>query len=349
MIIKILENTGLEKEWVHNEKKSGKEFDILYQNSFSEARELVKGKKFNFILAWFEVDWWEDNISVCVFLDKRHDHVIPSVQFCLQFQDWEKWNKPWSMSSFANQFEENVKKLSDKRFVYYQEDPDSMLNGFGTTYLPEDSNSKIKSEIDYVLTIIDELLTNTNRDLLQLTNEEAVLTFFKFPDEVKTACKQYLVYFAQFMLDLGVNVDTELKEELSHTLFRVTPANKEESLDKIRKALNVYLNAPADNNFHLDASSQADIAISQWEANVLHLKSQLTLAASIIQAKDATIQMLELSNYQYKQLIESPSSKKEADKEDIIKGVLSVNKFEGKGFTIDIAEIFRRLKRVIKK
>ncbi len=349
MTIKISENIGLENEWILDEKKSGKEFNILYQNSFNEARELVKKTKFSFIMAWFEVDWWEDNLYVCVFLDKLHDHVIPSIQFSLQFQDWEEWNKPWSMSSFANQFEENIKKLSDKKFAYYQEDPDSMLNGFGLTYFPGDSNSRIKSEIDYVFTIIDELLTNTNRDLLNSANEEAVLTYFQFPDEVKTACKQYLVYFAQFMSDLGVIVDTELKEELNHTLFRVMPADKQESLDKIREALNVYLNAPADNNFHANASSQTDIAIRQWEANVFHLKSQLSLATSIIQAKEATIQMLELSNYQYKQLMESPSIKKEADKEELIKGVLSVNKFEGKGFTIDIAEIFRRLKRIIKK
>ncbi|HSY61789.1 MAG TPA: hypothetical protein VK796_07925, partial [Cytophaga sp.] len=303
----------------------------------------------SFILARFDVDWWEDTMYICFFLDELHDHVIPSIQISLQFQDWEEWNKPWSMSSFANEFEENIRRLNNNKFEYYQEEPDSMLNGFGVTYCPLNGNSIIKTEVDYLFTVIEEQLLQTNKNLLESLNEEAVLTYFQFPDEVKTACKQYLVYFAQFIADLGIIVDTEIKEELHHTLFKVIPSNKEEGLDKIKEALNIYLNAPNDNSFHIQAINQTDIAIRQWEANIFHLKSQLSLAGSIIQAKDATIQMLQLSNYQYKQLLESHSAKKETDKEEIIRGILSVNKFEGKGFTIDIAEIFRRLKRIIKK
>jgi hypothetical protein len=348
LTIKVIRIADKENEWILDKKSSDKDFDILYQKSFNEARSLVKNRKFNFIIAYFDVDWWEDHLSISVFLDKLHDHVIPSIEFSLQFQDWEEWNKPWSMSSFASEFEENIKKLNDKRFQYYQEDPDSMLNGFGVTYYPLDGNSRIKTEVDYVFTLIEELLAKTNKNLLESSNAEAVLTYFQFPDELKTACKQYLVYFAQFMADLGIAVDTEIKEELHHTLFKVVPNNREESLDKIREALSIYLNAPNDNTFHSQALDQKDIAVRQWEANIFHLKSQLSLAGSIIQAKDATIQMLELSNYQYKQLLESHSSKKETDKEEIIQGILSVNKFEGKGFTIDIAEIFRRLKRIIK-
>ena len=58
--------------------------------------------------------------------------------------------------------------------------------------------------------------------------------------------------------------------------------------------------------------------------------------------------MLQLSNYQYKQLIDA-NSKKDENKEDIIKGVVSVDKFESKGFSINLAELMRRLKRTIGK
>ena len=33
------------------------------------------------------------------------------------------------------------------------------------------------------------------------------------------------------------------------------------------------------------------------------------------------------------------------DEEEIIKGVVSVNKYEGKGFSVNFAEIVRKLKR----
>jgi hypothetical protein len=349
LTIKIISSKEAENDWVLEEKESFKKFDILHQHTFDEARDIVKKSKDNFIIAYFEVDWWEDNLSVCVFLDKLRDYVTPSIEFSMQFQDWEDWNKPWSMSSFANEFEQNIKKLNDKQFKYYQEDQESMLNGFGVNYYPSDGSLKIKLEIDYAFTVIDRLLVETNKSLVQTLNDEVVFTYFQFPEEVKNACKQYLVYFAQFMADLGIIIDTELKEELNYTLFKVVPTNKEESLDKIKEALNIYLNAPNDNNFHIQASNQTDIAVRQWEANVFHLKSQLSLAGSIIQAKDATIEMLQLSNYQHRQLLESPNFRKEHDKEDVIKGVLSVGKFESKGVTINFAEIFRRLKRIIKK
>ncbi len=337
-------------DWVLEDKKSKKEFKLLTKESFSEAKKsITEISKYNFLIAHFDVNWWDGSLMLMFFFDKLHARKIPSIEFSLQFEEWEDWNKPWSMSSFAKEFEATINKLSDTCFEYYQEDPDSMLNGFGLTYYPTNSDLKIKSEVENILNVVEEAIVETNKNLLNSLNKEAVLTYFQFPEETKTACKQYLVYFAQFIADLGIDVDTELKEELNHTLFKVTPINKEESLDKIREALNIYLNAPNDKGFHDKVASQSDIAIRQWEANIFHLKSQLSLAGSIIQAKNAPIEMLQLSNYQYKQQLESHTTRKETEKEDVIKGIVSVNKIEGKGFTIDLAEIFRRLKRIIKK
>ena len=144
--------------------------------------------------------------------------------------------------------------------------------------------------------------------------------------------------------DLYDSKDTELKEEANQTLFKIIPKDKNESLEKIRDALSAYLDAATDESLHLQITNQSDIAARQWEANIYHLKSQLVLANSIIQAKEATIEILQLSNYQYRQLNES-NPKNYKDKEDIIKGIVAVRKYEGKGFTIDFAEILRRLKR----
>ncbi len=50
--------------------------------------------------------------------------------------------------------------------------------------------------------------------------------------------KQYLIYFTQFLADMGILADTELKEEVNHTLFKIIPKDKDESLDRVREALN---------------------------------------------------------------------------------------------------------------
>lgn len=191
-------------------------------------------------------------------------------------------------------------------------------------------------------------IKETVESLLISSNKDTLSTYFHFPQESKTACIQYLVYFAQFLADLGISVDAEIKEEINQTLFKVSPHNKNQSLEQIREALEIYLKIPGEQTFELEISSQTDIAARQFESNVYHLKSQLLLAQSVIQAKDATIEMLQLSNYQYKQHLEIHADK-ELEKEDVIKGIVAVKKYEGKGFSINLPEILRRLRRKFTK
>jgi transcriptional regulator of aromatic amino acid metabolism len=129
----------------------------------------------------------------------------------------------------------------------------------------------------------------------------------------------------------------------------VVPKDKDESLDKIKAALHIYLDTPGFDNFNTQIEINSDLAVMQWQANIMHLKSQLILANSILQLKDATIQSLQLSNYQYQLLLNEKGQQKESDKEEeVIKGIVSVKKYEGKGFSINLAEILRRLKRTFK-
>lgn len=316
--------------------------DILTSHSFKDVGEHFSRMSFS-----YDFDWWESTIRIEVICNESFRDKFPAIRIDLQLDEWEHWAKPWSMASVAKQFELNLTKQNSKFLKYWQDDDESMLNGFGVEYFPESDLATIDTEIDTVLTLLENLALQTNQDLLASIDNNSVATFFQFPNEAKTACKQYLLYFAQFLADIGIEADTEIKEELNQTLFRVIPADKNESLEQIRQALSVYLQAPSDNTLPTQLASNSDIAIRQWEANIFHLKSQLALATSIIQAKESAIEMLQLSNYQYKQLLESHSNSKDKNKEDIIKGIVTVDKFETKGLTVNIAEIIRRLKRTI--
>ena len=326
--------------YIHNEDVE----NILTSHSFNEV-----GKYFSVMSFSYDFDWWENTIKFEVFSNESLGDKYPAIRINLQIQEWEHWAKPWSIASVAKQFQTNVVKLNNRALKYWQEDEESILNGFGVEYFPENDLTIIDDELETVLTLLKDLAVETNRDLLASIDNNFVVTFFQFPNESKTACKQYLLYFAQFLADIGIDADTEIKEELQQTLFKVIPTDKNQSLDQIRQALSVYLQAPSDNTLSTQFANNSDIAIRQWEANIFHLKSQLALATSIIQAKETTIEMLQLSNYQYKQLLETHSNSKDKNKEDIVKGIVTVDKFETKGLTINIAEIIRRLKRTIGK
>lgn len=333
--------TGIPYAYFENEEI----IELLLNYSFKEIGNSIP--KFEF---YKEFDWWGDLLEIGIYCKEYSNEKIPCIKITLQLLEMEHWAKPWSVSSLAQEFELNIVSLGNDKLKYWQEDPDSIMNCFfGIVYFPDNITSIIKPEIDDVLSLLETVLDKTNKNLLESLDTEVVLTYFQFPEEIKTACKQYLVYFTQFIADMGILVNTELKEELNHTLFKVIPKNKEESLEKIREALNIYLNAPNDLSFQVQLSHQTDIAAKQWEANFYHLKSQLSLANSINQANDSTIEMLQLSNYQYRQLLESHNLKRESEYEKILNGIVTIKKFEGKGFSIDIAEIFRMLKRRFKK
>ncbi|MFN3849050.1 MAG: hypothetical protein ACK4NY_06460 [Spirosomataceae bacterium] len=212
----------------------------------------------------------------------------------------------------------------------------------------------IKSEIDNAIKFTEEILHQTHTTLLANLDKDLITSYFTFPEEIKTACKQYLVYFAQFLMDLGIEADTEIKEVAHQTLFKVIPRNKEESLDKIREALDVYLNIPKD--FDIQVAQNNDVAVLQWQANIKHWESQVLIAKAAIQLKDATInsqiatiESLKLSNYQYREILEQKNLESEAKNEvEIAGGLVKVKEYDGDGFSINLPEILRRLKRIFK-
>src|SRR5215213_4701390 len=53
--------------------------------------------------------------------------------------------------------------------------------------------------------------------------ESSNLFTFNFPEAVKIPCEQYLLYFATFLKDLGINAASNLQEEAGKVLFSVTP------------------------------------------------------------------------------------------------------------------------------
>lgn len=307
------------------------------------------GKNLTSISFTKDIDCWEDWIDITIYCNHvSYRDYYPAIRTRLVIQDWEKWSKPWSMADVAKKFEENIILLNNELVRYFQEDEESMLNGFGIEYFPKNDSEIIQKELDYIIPIIEDLVEKTKNDLLLSLDDDSVSTLFQFPSEIAAASKQYLVYFAQFLADIGIDADTEIKEEANQTLFKVTPKDKTESLEQIRQALAVYLDIPNHPDLIVQDDAQNNIAISQLQSNVFHLKSQLALATSVLQAKEATIEALQLSNYQLKQLVDG-QTKKEENKEDLIKDVVSVDKYENKGVSINLAEILRRLKRTIGK
>jgi len=191
--------------------------------------------------------------------------------------------------------------------------------------------------------VVDELA-----EICHLIYHETILSFsgkgkhsvdivLDLPPDVRVACEQYLLYFVQFLRDLGVEASSELKHDAGKVLFSVTPDDKDEALDKIRTALEVYLCLPSGK---LAVVGDDPVEIQRLSANIHHLQGQLMLAHATLQHKDAAIQ-LQQATIQHQQLLLAQNvitqavvdiiPQKVEDKEEFLGGAFALTQYEDKG------------------
>lgn len=284
-----------------------------------------------------------EDIEVRIMLKERYKEVpqFPALRFEFKI-DSQKWAKQWSILDFGDELKKYIGELNNSGIEFFQDDDEFLTNGFGIIFYLGSYDSIIGDEVDRCYEILNKIVDEVNYRLKSKIHKDSVLDVYEFPQEIKTYCEQYLMYFTQFLRDLGIEANSNLENESKKVLFIVTPKDKKEGLERIRQALTIYLNLPTAPEIY--SYNGNEVAIQQLQANVFHFKSQLALAQSAIQLKDATIESLKITNYQYKNLLDE-ANKKLNSEEPLFNGIVKVKSYEKFGFKFDLAEILRKLKR----
>jgi len=271
----------------------------------------------------------------------------PKQSFRLQFFLSPKlspdWNESFSPIEVMVELYRRVRRHYDVKF--YEVEPTLEI-----TWQPKNLDSPIDSELRVHRDIIQRIHDQTITFIRDSARKEYVSMYFDFPTGVGVACEQYLLYFAQFLKDLGVNAETALTHEAGQVLFTVTPVDQTEALDNIKTALNLFLGLPSS---PIQDSMGESIEVQRLESSVLRLRSDLKLAAAELQAKDATIKAQHLiiavlnGEVMVKSLTDiTPDPEK---KEDVVPGILSLATYKEKGVEVNLGEVFRRVKRLFNK
>jgi hypothetical protein len=281
--------------------------------------------------------------------------------------DW--WVEKWSTSYHLTEF----KKQVDKRFnglVFWEDYPANEDDVFSSDrsklwpylFFRHDVNElKLKDVMSSDLKLMQEVhsLLKKKLRLLFVDENKSVIEFFEFPASVSFACKQYLIYFGQFLRDLGINASTSIQDGNSgKVLFSVTPDDQKQALSQIRDALEIYLNLPRNTSI-TPFDVQPDISVQQLVSNIYHLKSQLALAAATIQQKELLIgqQQSMISNQllsgeilvkSMAQLVVA-SQNNDDEKENVIGDIVAVRKADWGFVQVDLPTLMRRLKQVFGK
>lgn len=295
----------------------------------------------------YDLSFWAYSANITIYLNPYEWQKYRALQIELRVET-DLWAAGWSLKEFSDTLREVVSKPDFKNVTHFQSDDDFVSNGFGLEFTNLDFNDKLDNVIDSMLNIAADAVARANSQLELNAGKESLITFFDFPENIKVPCRQYLMYFAQFLKDLGIEAETEIKDYNNSTLFKVIPNDKAQALERIKEALDSYISCPGIKELQFQEMHNGDIAFIQLQANIMHLKSQLMFLNTALKMKDATIETLEISNYQLKNIV----AKLEANinqEEEVIPGIVSLKKYEGDGFSVNLPEILKRLKRTFKR
>lgn len=325
---------------------TGSRLDIKSSNTFTEILKLshneIPTEVNNVFYVWNE-DWSQVPIEITISIQRNKlDH--PYIWIGLMIDPLD-WRNRFSIAELA----ETYQSICEERDgITYVTDLLDDYNYFPIEVVISDKNVPLSVYVEFGINSLKQIHLLS----LEVLNKEyelsGITTLFEFPSEIKSACNQYLMYFAQFLEDLGIRADTSIKEKANEVLFTVIPHDKNQALEVIYEALSAFIKV-ADEGVQSNEYKD-DISLMQLKSNIFHLKSQLQLAKAVLQSKDATIQALEISNYQLqsiviqrKNILQDKIGEKE--EEEVLGGIATIKKYEGKGYSINLPEILRRLKR----
>jgi hypothetical protein len=299
--------------------------------------------------------WWH-------YSDLFHEPKIvpidtPKFHFRLA-SDVADWALPWTPRAYAHALKSLTEARGWEGIEYdYHSEP---TQGFAFTCMVTSLDRTFGEELDHWMEIIGSIHEEATAELVAAQHADSLTTTFHFPPAIATACEQYLIYFVQFLADLGIEAKAEVQHKAAEVLFRVTPAKGREALERVREALDAYLRLPTDPSLALVPSSGQDPAVWELKAIVRHLRDRVEFQQDVLEAKNATIaaqahsiEALELSNYRLRQLSGevqatgegAAAAAGEDDSEAIIPRAVSVKRYEIGPIVVEIPEILRMLKR----
>jgi hypothetical protein len=275
------------------------------------------------------------------------DHYLITVD---SFIELAAWNRPYTPVSFSKEVRSIISNQFSNRIamsnLYDDASPGARL-----VFTINNPETKIGDSINETVDLLKAIEAQAIENCLEQIEDKSLATYFSFPEEVKSACEQYLLYFGEFLRDVGINASVEIKEEAGRVLFSVRPRDSHEALDRIRHILDLYIGLPSATFTTTDEKGYR-LEAQRLYGNIMHYQSQLLLAQAMIEQKDVTIGLLKDRLILQGQMIEGSllpetAQRKEDDKEQILGGVVEIKKYEGKGYVVNLPKLYRDLREWI--
>ncbi len=262
------------------------------------------------------------------------------------------WVYDWNIKLHIVEITKELKKYYSQNLQGYKT---SSAEEYSTLHFKFNnlSNCTIKDLVAQYTPIATNIYDDVMARLEERHRSYPFTATFSFPEHIKYECERYLSYFGQFLCDIGIEADTDIKRKGREVLFSVTPGNKNEAIEKIGQALALFLTIPVLPPNSLVPNSSAienQIKVQRMQSAIAHLHSELKLAEAIVMAKNNHIDSLmeTNSNILALSLEKIAEQDKETDGISLFEDVIKIKKYKGKGFEINMPKLISKAKNILK-
>ncbi|MGE6377045.1 hypothetical protein [Peribacillus muralis] len=328
-------------------------FEVISNEVISKIKRMPLNKihleheSDNLITIQFSYPWEISGVRQSLYLFKEPEETY--FRLLIDFSwELEKWKNIFSTEELVVEVQKETKK--------YDISSNHDMEGCEFTLI---CNLIQNNNIEDYLHIATRIMRSAVNQLMIENKKGSLTSVFEFPEHVRVPCEQYLIYFSEFLKNIGIVANTEITHQASQILFTVIPESKEIALGKIREALEIYLQLPSKVNTLGYINVPSDPKIQQLIANTQHLNSQLMLSNATIQMQASTIERQQTIIDQQQRMLDATilqtslvamsTSGKEDEKEELFGGTVALTKLEGKGFEVNIANIYRWIKNQFQK
>ena len=217
-------------------------------------------------------------ITLVLISTERHKSEGKERGYCFDFEaapELARWSRPYSFEQYCDAFSNSVASLKSWQLTFETGSDDVNDVSFFRIRFPITAQvGSVAVEIARRSEVLLRLHKQVEAALVSAQTGNSLSVGFDFPEHVRVPCEQYLLYFVEFLRDLGVEATSDLTHDVGRVLFTVTPANTHQALDKIRAALEVYLRLPS-SPVSESHESRNEISVQKLTANLHHLRGQL--------------------------------------------------------------------------
>ena len=256
--------------------------------------------------------------------------------FCL---GWQNWKEDVHVNRFGPLFVEQFKenKFGNASFELADERND------GVGYMTVNQSVLKGLLLGDVINRCNQRISKTISDTLKSIQEHWFSESFDFPDEYKHIFAKYLTFFGQFLEDIGIKGQVSVATLDKGVVLTFDPKDKNEAIENIQMALSTYLALP--NNVDVikpnqDAMSQ--VKYQQLLATIDHLQGSLRLANALVDIKELENKILKDKQINSATISQALTISNTDKKWEVVEGV-TVSKYKGKFFEIDIPKLVKRL------